>query len=119
MDRMNSVCCFDIKAAAIYSVRKQEAEFPEATLCAIFRNTKPPRQPAKETLMIPLLSLHAIAAQRGDGLHPVLLAGLQRLATERVECTTAETGREHGARIAEPTADNVTRKETVKSQRAA
>jgi hypothetical protein len=69
--------------------------------------------------MLPLLSLHAIAAQRGDGLHPILLAGLQRLATERFEHTTAETGREHGARVAEPTADNVTRKETAKSQRAA
>ena len=47
--------------------------------------------------MIPLLSLHAIAAQRGDGLHPMLLAGLQRLATERVETTAAETSREHVA----------------------
>jgi hypothetical protein len=62
--------------------------------------------------MLSLLSLHAIAAQRGDGLHPVLLAGLQRLATGRVENTAAETGSEHGT--AEPTADNVTRKETAK-----
>jgi hypothetical protein len=69
--------------------------------------------------MLPLLSLHAIAAQRGDGLHPILLAGLQRLATERFECTTAETGREHGAGIAESTADNVTRTQTAKSQRTA
>ncbi len=38
--------------------------------------------------MLPLLSLHAIAAQRGDGLHPVLLAGLERLAAERVERVT-------------------------------
>jgi len=69
--------------------------------------------------MLPLLSLHAIAAQRGDGLHPVLLAGLQRLATERVEHPAAETGREHGAHTAEPTADNSTRKEPAKPQRAA
>jgi hypothetical protein len=62
--------------------------------------------------MLPLLSLHAIAALRGDGLHPVLLAGLQRLATGRVAHTVAETGRGHGA--AEPTPDNVTRKETAK-----
>jgi hypothetical protein len=62
--------------------------------------------------MLPLLSLHAIAAQRGDGLHPVLLAGLQRLATGRVAHAAAETGREHGP--AEPTADNVTRKEAAK-----
>jgi hypothetical protein len=54
--------------------------------------------------MLPLLSLHAIAAQRGDGL-----AGLQRLVTKRVEDAAAETGREHGAHTAEPTADNVTR----------
>lgn len=60
--------------------------------------------------MIPFLSLHANAAQRGDGLHPMLLAGLQRLAMERVEYTAAETDREQGARIAEPTADNATRK---------
>jgi hypothetical protein len=60
--------------------------------------------------MLPLISLHAIAAQRGDGLHPVLLAGLQRLATGRVAHT--ETDREHGT--AEPTAENVTRKETAK-----
>ena len=62
--------------------------------------------------MLPLLSLHAIAAQRGEGLHPMLLAGLQRLATGRVAHTEAETGREHGT--AEPTAENVTRKETAK-----
>jgi len=69
--------------------------------------------------MLPLLSLHAIAAQRGDGLHPVLLAGFERLATERVERIKAEIGREHGARSAEPTADDATRKETAKPQRAA
>jgi len=62
--------------------------------------------------LIPLLSLHAIAAQRGDGLHPMLLAGLQRLATERVEYTTAETGRAHGAGVAEPSADKVTHRGT-------
>jgi hypothetical protein len=69
--------------------------------------------------MLPLLSLQAIAAQRGDGLHPVLLAGLQRLVTKRVEDAAAETGREYGAHTAEPTANNVTRKETAKPQRAA
>ena len=69
--------------------------------------------------MLPLLSLHAIASQRGDGLHPVLLAGLRRLATEHVERATAETGGEHGAHNATPTADRATRKETPKPQRAA
>jgi hypothetical protein len=69
--------------------------------------------------MLPLLSLHAIAAQRGDGLHPVLLARLQRLATERVEQAAAETGREHDARTAQSTADNVTCKETAKPRRTA
>jgi len=42
----------------------------------------------------------------------MLLAGLQRLATERVEYTTAETGREHGAGVAEPSADKVTHRRT-------
>jgi hypothetical protein len=51
--------------------------------------------------MLPLLSLHAIAAQRGDGLDPLLLAGLQRLATERVEHIAAETDRLHSARTTE------------------
>ena len=59
--------------------------------------------------MLPLLSLHAIAAQRGDGLHPLLLAGLKRLAAERAG-RVAESGREpEGA--AEPTKDGVTREE--------
>jgi hypothetical protein len=39
--------------------------------------------------------------------------------TKRVEHAAAETGREHGAHTAEPTADNVTRKEPAKPQRAA
>jgi hypothetical protein len=30
--------------------------------------------------MLPLLSFHALAAQRGDGLHPALLALLERRA---------------------------------------
>jgi len=40
--------------------------------------------------MFPLLSFHAIAAQRGDGLHPVLLEGLKRLSAERAELATTE-----------------------------
>ena len=44
--------------------------------------------------MLPLLSLHAVAAQRGDGLHPVLLAGLKRLAAEPGEPGVAGCGRE-------------------------
>jgi hypothetical protein len=52
--------------------------------------------------MLPLLSLHAIATQRGDGLHPVLLAGLKRLAAARIEHVVAESGRrEHEERAAE------------------
>jgi hypothetical protein len=35
--------------------------------------------------MLSLLSLHAIAAQRGDGLHPVLLDGLRRIEAARHE----------------------------------
>jgi hypothetical protein len=64
--------------------------------------------------MLAFLSLHAIAAQRGDGLHPVLLAGLKRLASERAEHPAAESGREHGGCPVEPTADPVTREEATK-----
>jgi len=60
--------------------------------------------------MLPFLTLHAIAAQRGDGLHPLLLAGLKRLAAERAGCVVAESGREPGG-AAEPTKDRVTREE--------
>jgi hypothetical protein len=69
--------------------------------------------------MLALLSLHAIAAQRGDGLHPMLLAGLKRLATERAEHPAAESGREHGERSIEPTADPVTREDSTKPRHAA
>jgi len=58
--------------------------------------------------MLPLLSLHAIAAQRGDGLHPVLLDGLKRLAAERGEHVAAESGRDV-QRTAGPTGDRITR----------
>jgi len=44
--------------------------------------------------MLPLLSFHAIAAQQGDGLHPVLAAGLKRLAAESGEHAAAELGRD-------------------------
>lgn len=68
--------------------------------------------------MLPLLSLHAIAAQRGDGLHPVLLAGLKRLAAERGARVAAEPGcAQEGA--AEPIGDAVTREEIANAQRAA
>jgi hypothetical protein len=70
--------------------------------------------------MLPLLSLHAIATQRGDGLHPVLLAGLKRLAAARIEHVVAESGcREHEERAAEPAADRVAHEEIAKPQRAA
>ena len=48
--------------------------------------------------MLPLLSLHTIAAQRGEGLHPVLLADLKRLAAERVQRAVADCGREQPER---------------------
>jgi len=73
----------------------------------------------EKSSMLPLLALHAIAAQRGDGLRPVLLAGLKRLATERAEHVAAESGRDHGKRAVEPTADRVTREEAAKPKRAA
>ena len=51
--------------------------------------------------MVPLLSLHAIAAQRGDGLHPALLAGLTRVAAARVEPVAAKSVRAPKTRSAE------------------
>ena len=54
--------------------------------------------------MLPLLSLHAIAAARGDGLHPILLAGLKRLAAERTEHVATESIRAPEG-SAEPTKD--------------
>jgi hypothetical protein len=68
--------------------------------------------------MLPLLSLHAIAAQRGDGLHPVLLAGLKRLAAERGVRVVADSGCPQ-EEAAEPTRDAVTREEIANAQRAA
>jgi hypothetical protein len=44
--------------------------------------------------MLLLLSFHAIATQRGDGLHPVLLARLRHIAAGRVEQVVTEPGRE-------------------------
>ena len=54
--------------------------------------------------MLPLLSLHAIAAARGDGLHPILLAGLKRPAAARTEHVVAESTRAPEG-SAEPTKD--------------
>jgi hypothetical protein len=66
--------------------------------------------------MLPLLSLHAIAAQRGDGLHPKLLAGLKRLAAASTDRTARESG---GERANEPTADRVSCEDAVPPKRAA
>jgi hypothetical protein len=55
--------------------------------------------------MLPFLSLHVIASQRGDGLHPVLLAGLKRLAAEHGDCAAREARREPEEQAAEPIAD--------------
>jgi hypothetical protein len=69
--------------------------------------------------MLPLLSLHAIAAQHGEGLHPVLLAYLKRLAAGHVELVAAESGREQEDRAAELTGDRVTREEAGSAKRTA
>jgi hypothetical protein len=66
--------------------------------------------------MFPLLSLHAIAAQRGDGLHPVLLAGLERLAAGSGEHAVAESGR-NTQRTAGPAGDHVAGDWIAKSRR--
>ena len=48
--------------------------------------------------MLPLLSLHAIATQRGEGLHPLLLAALKRVAAERVQHAVTECAGERPER---------------------
>jgi hypothetical protein len=42
--------------------------------------------------MLPLLSFHAIASRRGDGLHPVLLSALKRIANERAGDVVGHSG---------------------------
>lgn len=69
--------------------------------------------------MPPLLALHAIAAPRGDGLHPVLLAGLRRLAAERVQPAMPQPGREQDACATTPTVQRTVRAEAAKPPRAA
>jgi hypothetical protein len=56
--------------------------------------------------MLPLLSLHAIAAQRGDGLHPALLDGLRRMETARVEQAACESVRQPEDHASVPIADH-------------
>ena len=68
--------------------------------------------------MLPLLSLHAIAAARGDGLHPILLTGLKRLTAKRTEHVGAESTRALES-SAEPTKDRAASKKIGKSERAA
>ncbi|MGH6937621.1 hypothetical protein [Hypericibacter sp.] len=52
--------------------------------------------------MFPLLSLHAIAASRGDGLHPELLALYQRLAETRPIPVSPATRHEEKASAMRP-----------------
>ena len=68
--------------------------------------------------MFPLLSLHAIAVARGDGLHPILLAGLKRLTAERTEHVGPESTRALES-SAEPTKDRAASEKIAKSERAA
>jgi hypothetical protein len=71
----------------------------------------------RRLFMLPLLSLHTIAAARGDGLHPILLAGLKRLAAERTEHVGTEATRAlEGS--AQPTKDRAASEEIAKSERA-
>lgn len=64
-----------------------------------------------------LCSLHAIAAPRGDGLHPVLLTGLKRLAAERAGRVVAECDRRREG-AAEPTKDRAADEEIARPHRA-
>ena len=67
--------------------------------------------------MLPLLSLHTIAAARRDGLHPILLAGLKRLTAERTEHVGTEATRAPEG-SAQPTKDRAASEEIAKSERA-
>jgi hypothetical protein len=71
----------------------------------------------RRLFMLPLLSLHAIAAARGDGLHPILLAGLKRLTAERTEHVGAESTRALESAV-EPK-DRAASEKIAKSERAA
>jgi hypothetical protein len=66
-----------------------------------------------------LLSLHAMAAARDDGLNPVPLADFKDIAVERLEQVTALSGREQEKRAKRPSSDRVTREGIAKAQRAA
>jgi hypothetical protein len=48
----------------------------------------------EDSTLLTLLSLHAIAARRGDGLHPVLLDRLRRIEAARHEHLQHEAGSE-------------------------
>ncbi|MEA3132256.1 MAG: hypothetical protein QOG17_102 [Gammaproteobacteria bacterium] len=68
--------------------------------------------------MLPLLSLHAIAAQRDDGLHPVLLDGLRRIEAARLERLSREADRRPEAHASHPIADQAAPAVSAKPSRA-
>src|SRR6202022_593030 len=86
--------------AVSFAVERRQAQGVRATRRAIpemrcrFTNYR------RRFFMLPLLSLHTIAAARGDGLHPILLAGLKRLTAERTEHVGTEATRTLGLRAA-------------------
>jgi hypothetical protein len=58
--------------------------------------------------MFPFLSFHAIAASRGDGLRPELLAGFNRLAAAaEADLTLAKSGRCRSESHVEPLPDRL------------
>jgi hypothetical protein len=92
---MNSVSCFGIEVRIHLSVRKQESEFSEATERITSCEAASPahHEDLHASASVPSCDCGA----EGDGLHPVLLAGLKRLAAERSEQVAAEASRDEEA----------------------
>jgi hypothetical protein len=87
------------------------------------RNARPyePASPTnqEDSTMLPLLSLHAIAAECGDGLHPALLNGLRRMETARAEHAARESVRPPEDLASVPIADHSAATVPAKPPRAA
>ena len=58
--------------------------------------------------MLPFLSLHAIAAQRGDGLRPEFLVSFKRSAFATIDRVASESGRSRTEGAVELTMDRET-----------
>jgi hypothetical protein len=63
--------------------------------------------------MLPFLSLHAIAAQRGDGLRPELLVAFRHSISATVDRAVSESGRSRAGGAVELAMDRNTSERTV------